>query len=220
MKIIKKRTILLMVLCVLLGFFAAYKIFIAPNKSEQTWIVPDVQNISKKFITKETLVNEIHQKQELVTMEAQMSEKITLDDSWGNFSIFKKVQNITYYGTGTYVIDLSSIKSENIEIDNNNKKVMVKVPLPSIKDVNINEEKTLYQTPENGILRFGEIKLTAEEHQVMLKNIKDKMLKKMSEPSFLSQASKATEDTLRNLIQTILQNKTNDMYDISIEYIK
>jgi hypothetical protein len=220
MKVIKKRTILLIVLCIMLGFFTAYRVFVAPKKSTQAWIVPNEQNISKKFITKETLVNEIHQKKELITMETQMSEKISLDDSWGTLSIFKKVQNINYYATGTYVVNLSSLKAENIEIDNNSKRVIVRVPLPSIKDVNIDEEKTEYQTPENGILRFGEIKLTSEETQIMRKSIKDKMLNKMNQQDLISQASKASEDTLKVLVQTILQNKTNDKYDINIEYIK
>lgn len=209
-----------MIFCVLLGFYIGYRIFVVPKNSTQTWIVPNVQDTAKKFITKETLINEIHQKQELITMETQMSEKVTLDDSWGNLSIFKKVQNINYYGTGTYIVDLSTLNPENIQIDNNKKKVTVKVSLPVIKSVNINEEKTEYQTPDNGFLRFGEIKLTTEESQMMLKNVKDKMLKKMSEQDYVAQASKASEATLINIVQTILQNKTNDKYDINIEYIK
>lgn len=209
-----------MIFCVLLGFYIGYRIFVVPKNSTQTWIVPNVQDTAKKFITKETLINEIHQKQELITMETQMSEKVTLDDSWGNLSIFKKVQNINYYGTGTYIVDLSTLNPENIQIDNNKKEVTVKVSLPVIKSVNINEEKTEYQTPDNGFLRFGEIKLTTEESQMMLKNVKDKMLKKMSEQDYVAQASKASEATLINIVQTILQNKTNDKYDINIEYIK
>jgi hypothetical protein len=95
-RIIKKRTIILIVLCISLGFYMCYHFFIGAKKSKETWIVPNVQDISKKFISKETLVNEIQQKQELITMEIQMTEKITLDDSWGNLSIFKKVQSINY----------------------------------------------------------------------------------------------------------------------------
>lgn len=220
MKIIKKRTIVLIIVCLVLGLYLGYRIFAAHKTPTQTWVVPNIQDTSKKFVTKETLVNEIHQKEELITMETQMSEKVTLDNSWGTLSLFKKIQNINYFGTGTYVVDLSALKPENIEIDNDRKEVTVKVSEPVIKGITINEEKTEYQTPENGLLRFGEIKLTAEENQMMLRNVKDKMIKKMGEQDFTSKASKASEDVLKNLVQTILQNKTNEKYNITIQYVK
>lgn len=209
---------MLIVICIVLGFYIGYKIFASSKDSSKTWIVPDASNISKKFITEETLVNEIHQKQQLITMEVNMTEKITLDDSWGSLEIFKKVQSINYFGTGTYVVDLSDLKAENIEINNDSKKITVKVSKPSVKSVVIDEEKTEYRTPENGLLRFGEIKLTPEENQVLLKNVKEKMKNKMLQEDFLSQASKASEETLKNLVQTIIQNNTKSDYTIEVQF--
>ncbi len=218
MKIIKRRTLVLILICISLGFFLGYKAFVSPKKAKETWIVPNVQDISKKFITEEILVNEIHQKQELITLEIEMTEKVILDDSWGSLGIFKKVQSINYAGTGTYTVDLSSLKAENISIDEKTKRVSVKVAAPSIKDVSLLEEKTEYQSPENGTLRFGEIKLTVEENQMLSRNVKDKMLKKMSEQNFISQAEKSSEQTLKSLIQTIVSNKTSELYSIEIQF--
>lgn len=218
MRIIKKRTLILVLLCISLGFFLGYKVFVDSKKTKEAWIVPNLQDISKKFITEETLVNEIHQKQELITLEVQMTEKVTLDDSWGSLTLFKKIQSVNYAGTGTYVVDLSNLKAENIKIDNSSNKVTVKVSAPTIKDVNLNLEKTEYQTPEKGPLRFGEIKLTLEENQMLERNVKDKMLKKMTEPNFTDQAIKSTDDTLKSLIENILQNKTDDKYNVNVEY--
>lgn len=218
MKIVKKRTIILIIVCICFGFYIGYKTFVAPKKAKETWVVPNIQDVTKKFITEETLVNQIHQKQELITLEIDMTEKITLDDSWGNLEIFKKVQSINYAGTGTYVVDLSTLKSENITIDNKNKKITVKAGSPTIKSVTIKEEKTEFQTPENGLLRFGEIKLTPEENQMLLRNVKDKMLKKMGESEFLSKAKNSSKDTLKNLIQTIIQSETKNNYNIEVQF--
>lgn len=219
MRIIKKRTIILIVLCVILGFYIGYKIFASSKNSKQSWIVPESKDISKKFITEETLVNEIHQRQQLITMEIDMAEKFTLDDSWGDLEIFKKIQNINYFGTGTYVIDLSNLKAENIEINNDTKEVTINMPKPSVKSVIICEEKTEYQTTENGLLRFGEIKLTPEENQFILKNIKEKMNNKMLENNFLSQAVKTSEEALKNIIESILQQgSTKPIYNIKIRW--
>lgn len=218
MRVVKRRTILLIALCVSLGFFLGYKAFVKPEKSKETWVVPNIQNISKKFITEETLVNEIHQKQELITLEIDMTEKVILDDSWGSLGIFKKVQSVNYAGTGIYTVDLSNLKAENINIDDKAKNVMVNVAPPAVKTVSIAEDKTEYQTPENGLLRFGEIKLTLEENQMLLSNVKDKMLKKMSEQDFTSQARNSSEKTINTLIQSIIANKTSEPYTIQIQF--
>lgn len=216
MKVVRKRTIFLMIFCISFGFFLSFRTFVLPQKSKEVWIVPDVQEISKKFMTEETLVNEIQRKQELITLEVQMTEKVILSDSWGSLDIFKKLQSINYSGTGTYTVDLSSLKAENITIDDKLKKVTVKVAPPTIKGVSINEEKTEYQTPENGLLRFGEIRLTPEENQMLLQNIKEKMLGKMSEQDFTSEANASTEKTICDLIQSIVLSKTTEAYSIEI----
>ena len=218
MRIIKRRTIVLIALCVGLGFFLGYKAFLGPEKAKETWVVPNIQDISKKFITEEALVNEIHQKQELITLEIQMTEKVTLSNSWGSLEIFKKVQNVNYSGTGSYTVDLSSLKAENINIDDKTKSVNVKVASPIIKGVSISEEKTEYQTAENGLLRFGEIKLTVEENQMLSRNVKEKMLKKMSEQDLTSQAKSSSEQTLKSIIQSVISNKTPDLYDVEIQF--
>jgi hypothetical protein len=218
MRIVKRRTVLLIVICICLGFFIGFKIFVSPKKAQQTWVVPDLQDISKKFISEETLINQIHQKQELITLEIDMTEKVTLDDSWGSLEIFRKVQSISYAGTGTYVVDLSSLKNENITIDNKIKKIIVNTASPSVKSVVIREEKTEYQTPENGLLRFGEIKLTPEDNQMLLRNVKNNMLKKMSDESFTSQAKDYSTQTLKSIIQSIVSDKTNEPYNVEIKF--
>lgn len=218
MRVVRRRSIFLMVICVSLGFYLGYKAFVSPEEVKETWTIPEVQEVPKKLITEETLVNEIHQKQELITMEIQMTEKVILNDSWGNVEAFKKVQSINYAATGTYIVDLASLKADNINVDDKAKKVNVKVAAPVVKGVSITEEKTEYQTPENGLLRFGEIKLTPEENQLLLINVKDKMLTKMSEQNFILQAKNASEQTIKALIQSIISNKTTEPYNIEIQF--
>lgn len=218
MRIIKKRYIILIILGVGLGFYFSYRLSLAPKKTAQTWVVPNIQDMSNKFITEETLINQIHEKQQLITMEVDMTEKVTIDDSWGSLSIFKKVQDINYFGTGTFVVDLSSLNNKNITIDNSSHKIYVKVPAPSIKSITIQEEKTEYQTPETGLLRFGEIELSLEDNQALLKNAKEKMTKKLSEEEYIKEASKNSKETLEALVKGIVETAVKDNYDVSIDF--
>jgi len=175
---VKKKIIILMLLCAILGFYAAYHIFVAPKNTKSPWTLPNINNTGSKFITKDALVSEIREKQDLITMEVDMNEKVIIDNSWGNLSIFKKVQSVTYFGKGLYTVDLSGLKSENLMIVDKLNRITIKIPKPIIKAISIDEEKTTYENPENGIFRFGEIKLTLEENQNMLKSIEAKMSKK------------------------------------------
>lgn len=218
-KIIKKRTIIFAITCIVFGFFLGYKVFVSPKESKQTWIPPSTNDVSKKIITEETLVNEIHQRRQLITFEIDMSENFTLDDSWGSLDVFKKVQNIKYFGTGTYVIDLSNLKAENIKINNTSKEITINIPKPSVKYVVIDEEKTEYETPENGILRFGEIKLTPQDNQIIIKSVKEKMQNKMLESSFLSQAINTSEEAIKNILESIIRQEDKDYtYNVKINW--
>jgi hypothetical protein len=218
MKIIKKRTILLIALCISLGFYLSYNFFIKPTKAKETWVVPNVQNTNKKFISRETLINQIQKKQELITLEIEMTEKISIDDSWGNLPVFKKIQNIDFSGNGIYTIDLSSLNNDNIDINTKSKKVTVKVPSPVVKDVSINEDKTKYEDPQKGLFRFGELKMSPAEFQVIRSNVREKMITKMGEQDLYKQALSTSSDTVKKLLDGIIQGETQEKYDIDVQF--
>ncbi|URZ18423.1 DUF4230 domain-containing protein [Clostridium felsineum] len=217
---VRKRTFfLVIILCIAVGFFVAYNIFNKiSSSSSKPWIVADADNISKKFISKETLIKKIQQKQRLITTEAQVNEKVTIDNSWGNLDIFKKIQNISFTGTGTYSVDLSTLKNDNVNIDNKGKKITLNISSPQIEAISIDDSKTQYQT-DNGLLRFGEIKLTTEEHEAIMDNVKKDMKSKMLEQPYYNNAISDSEKAIKNILNSILEN-SDVKYSISINFKK
>ena len=209
-----------MVLCGIFGYYAAYNIFSEPKGVRLPWAMPNINNVRTKFITKDALVSEIREKQDLITMEVDMNEKVVIDNSWGNLSIFKKVQSINYFGKGLYTVDLSQLKSESLVISDKGSNITVKIPHPIIKVIFIDEEKTTYENPQNGFFRFGEIKLTLAENQIMLQSVKEKMSRKMLEKELYDKASKTTESIIKGIIESIAEGKTKTKYRITIEYEK
>jgi len=210
--IVKKRTIILMLLCLILGFTIAYRIYVTPKADSKSWTITKSTDSSKKFISKETLITEIKQKQKLITTEVNLNEKMTIDNSWGNLPIFKKIQNIDFIGSGVYVVDLSSINYNNISINKN--LISIALPKPSVEMITLNEEKTIYETPENGLLRFGDIKLSTEEHQQLISTVKNKMKSKMMEDQYYNKAIDNSQKSMRNLITSM----SNANYSINIKF--
>lgn len=201
-----------MILCLIIGFTVAYKIYVTPKADSNSWTITKTTDGSKKFISKETLITQIKQKQKLITTEVNLNEKMTIDNSWGNLSIFKKIQNIDFVGSGVYVVDLYSINSNNIII--NKDSISITLPKPSVEMITLNEEKTIYETPENGLLRFGDIKLSTEEHQQLMSTVKDKMKNKMMEDEYYNKAINNSEKSMKNLINSM----SNTNYSINIKF--
>ncbi|PJI08238.1 MULTISPECIES: DUF4230 domain-containing protein [Clostridium] len=214
----KKTLLIIMLICIVIGFFAAYKFFNRnSNSSSKPWTVANANDISKKFISKETLIKKIEQKQKLITTEVEISEKVTIDNSWGNLDVFKKIQNISFTGTGIYAVDLSNLKNSNLSINNETKIITLKISKPQIEAINIDDDKTEYQT-DNGLLRFGEIKLTPEEHEAIMENVKKDMNKKMMENDYYSKATSNSKKSIRDMIKSILGKEFN--YSLTIDFTK
>lgn len=214
---IRKRTILAAVLSIVLLSFFSYKIAKFFKSDSKPWIVADANDASKKFMTKDAVVKKIKQKQKLITTEVEMNEKVTIDNSWGDISVFKKLQNISFTGKGVYVVDLSLLKSSNISIDSNNNVITVKIPKPKVELVTIDESKTVYETPEKGLLRFGDIKLTAQEHEVMIENVKKTMSEKMNEEKYSKEALTNSQKSMEHILKSILNN--NSKYTVKVSFL-
>lgn len=214
---IRKRTILITILSIALLSFFSYKIIKVFKGDSKPWIVADANDTSKKFITKDTVIKKIQQKQKLITTEVEINEKITIDNSWGDISVFKKLQNISFTGKGVYVVDLSSLKSTNISIDSNNNILTVKIPKPKVELVTIDESKTVYETPEKGLLRFGDIKLTPQDHEIMVGNVKKTMTQKMNEAEYSDKALTNSKRSMETLIKSILNNDSK--YTVKVEFL-
>ena len=216
---IKKRKFIFLSITVLTFTLAlaylGYKVSHTSKSQNDPWIVADVSKDSGKFISKETLIKDIKDKQSLITMETELEETITLNASWGQFEIFKKLQTIHFYGRGIYSIDLSSLDTDSIKEDKINNVMTITVPTPFIKDIVIDENKTLYESPEMGILRVGDITLSPAEYDVILSHIKTRMKEKLSETENMDKAKERSTSSLKSLISTLCNVEQSK---ISVEF--
>lgn len=194
----------------------AYHFFISPLNRTKSQEVLNPNNISKKLIAKDVIVDKLQEKQELITLEADLSQSMAIDDSWGTLGIFKKISKINYIGKGIYIIPLTGIKADNINIKDDN--ISIKIPKPSVKSITIDEDKTTFEATEKGLLRFGDVKLTPAENQEITKTVKEKMLLKMKDSELYDKAKESSKKAVQGLIKAILTDKVYDQYDVKVVY--
>ena len=149
-------------------------------------------------------------------LAVELKENIALDDSWGELTIFKKVKNIEYYGIGSYTVSLYNLQDEAIRIDPYLKIITLSFSKPIIKECFLQEAKTLYESTENGLLRFGEITLTAEDSSLLRQKVLERMEKKLYEEELQQQAIASTEISLTEIFKVVAQGVTGEDYKVEI----
>ncbi|MBS6889706.1 MULTISPECIES: DUF4230 domain-containing protein [Clostridium] len=208
MKLLKKNkqknSLLIPCILIFLGIFIGYTIFLLPSKSKKQWTLPDASGTGVKYLTEESIINNINETNLLIPLELELSETITVDDSWGDFSIFEKYKEITYFADCSYMIDLSKISSSDLKMNSTTRDVELNISAPTVYSVNINHNKTIYEEAVTGLLRFGDIELNAEEYGVIEREVKKRFTNKMNSKDLYDRACSSSNIALEKFLKTIL----------------
>ena len=138
---------------------------------------------------------------------------VVIDKSIMDFDAFKKSKSITFFATCSYSIDLSNLTTEDIFLDSEKKTINLYIPSPEVYSIEILEDKTLYEDPQLGFLRFGDILLSSEEYGQMLDLIITEFQKDMKASSLVSQAV----DNTSIMLEDLLRKLTSDDYSINVK---
>lgn len=127
--------------------------------------------------------------QELIVMEQPLSIQTTITKAGlGNWAIFSKVKDLTYYGTGVYTVDLSHIDGKHITVDNDTRTVYIKIPHTKLQYINPDLDKTEFEDTEKGLLAWGDITLTTEEQNELSKSVIEAMRTRLDTEELYEQA--------------------------------
>lgn len=214
-----KKIIFILALSLVLAFVMIY-IFTQITKPKETIIYKSniTDSSADTAFIQDTLIKKVSEQKKLVCLEVEAEQNIDISKSIWNLDILRQTKNITFYGKGNYTIDLSSITSENILVDDKNKIINLKIDKPSLEQVLIDESKTQMQETENGLFRFGEYKLTPEEYNSLTIQVKEKLTQKMSESEYSQKAQESAKRNIENLISSVLNNMENGQYNIIIDF--
>ncbi len=92
-----------------------------------------------------------------------------------NLDILKKDQTITYTGKGYFVVDLSTIGSEDIVTDDRAKTVTVKIGHAYLEDIDIDPNQMVIGETKESLLNRGAIKMTVQDLNTIEKTIRSKL---------------------------------------------
>ena len=148
-------------------------------------------------------------KLEVYTQEVSDVSTIT-DIGFINWAIFTKTKLITYNGTAVYTVDLSTLKKSDIQYNEEEKTVTLKIPHAQQEEINIPEEKIQFGDTSGGLLAFGELKLTPEQAAQVQAGAREKMQAKLDEDHVLETADRFAILSVWELFSPIIKGVGKD----------
>lgn len=97
-----------------------------------------------------------------------------------DFDFLKKTQQISYTGTGFFVVDLDNISKNDIINDSKNKKLTIKIDHAHLQTIEIKPEDIIIDSVKEGLLARGNIKLSIADYNVIEQDIRKRLEEKFN----------------------------------------
>ena len=169
-------------------------------------------------IISDVLVKGVKRENKLVTTEVNLNCEILIDESYLDWGILKKRQSLKFYATALYAVDLENFAKSDIKLSEAEPiKITIYIEEPKLLSLALDSEKTAVGEVENGLLRFGDIKITPED----FKKIQLKASARMTEQLHNGEIKDLTEQNAKNSAEgffvSVLENFIDD-YEINVEF--
>lgn len=210
--------IFVLALVLAFGMIYAYKIIKEPKSNVIIKNDNSFNPIKEKINIYDTVINEIKQQNSMIVLEVEAEQPIEVSKAFWNLEVFKKSKNIMFYGIGQFTVNLSTVTSESIDIDDDTKIVNISINKPILENVFIDEEKTDFKETEKGMLAFGDYKITFEQYNDIVVEAKEKITNQINSELTFERAKSSAAANIVSLIKSVLLNSDYSDYNIKINF--
>lgn len=167
-------------------------------------LLPDEEMGYNKIDFSEAILGEARETQVLEVMQQDVEVPIQITQALGNIDLFKKTRVIRSYGTGAYTVDLGQITKDCITTDESAMIVTIRIPHAQLQHVIVHADKTTFEDTQKAIFAIGEIKLTAEQQQILDTTVKNAMEEKLNEAGLFLKADEIALSKVRDIFQPLV----------------
>lgn len=95
-----------------------------------------------------------------------------------DFDFMKKTQNVSYTGTGCFVVDLDRLTAANVVEDKEKKTVTIRIGHAYLESIDINPNNIIIDDVKEGLLAWGDIKLTVADYNTIERELRARLEEK------------------------------------------
>ena len=108
-----------------------------------------------------------------------------------DFDFMKKTQNVSYTGTGYFVVDLDNLTKANVVEDKEKKTVTIRIDHAYLEAIEIDPNNIIIEDVKEGLLARGDIELTVADYNAIEKELRARL-----EEQFNTAANGQTADEI------------------------
>ena len=108
-----------------------------------------------------------------------------------DFDFMKKTQNVSYTGTGYFVVDLDNLTAANVITDSGKKTVTIRIDHAYLQTIEIDPNDIIIDDVKESLLAWGDIKLTVADYSAIERDLRSRL-----EEKFDTAANGQTADEL------------------------
>lgn len=95
-----------------------------------------------------------------------------------DFDFMKKTQNVSYTGTGYFVVDLDNLTAANVIEDRKEKTVTIRIGHAYLQAIEIDPDDIIVDAVEESLLARGDIELTLADYNAIERDLRARLVEK------------------------------------------
>lgn len=134
-----------------------------------------------------------------------------------DFDFLKKTQTVSYTGKGYFVVDLDNLTKADILQDDGNKTITIRIGHAYLQAIEIDPNKILINDVKEGLLAWGDIKLTVKDYNSIEKELKNRMEAAFNTARNAQDADDKALQIVREIYEPIVK-AIDAAYEVRVEY--
>ena len=134
-----------------------------------------------------------------------------------DFNFLKKTQNVSYTGTGYFVVDLDNLTKDRIIQDKQNKTLTIQIDHAYLQAIEIDPNKIIIDEVKEGLLARGDIELSVQDYNTIEKELRDRLEAKFNTSANGQKADKIALQMVKEVYEPIVK-AIDSSYEVHIEF--
>ena len=134
-----------------------------------------------------------------------------------DFDFLKKTQNVSYTGTGYFVVDLDNLTPANIIEDKSKKTITIQIDHAYLQAIEIDPNNIIIDEVKEGLLARGDIELTVADYNIIEKELRTRLEEKFNTAENGQKADDTALKMVREIYEPIVQ-AIDQRYSVVVEF--
>ena len=148
------------------------------------------------------------------TVSTQMTDRLIekLD-----FDFLKKTQNVSYTGTGYFVVDLDDLTAANVIQDSGKKMITILIGHAYLQTIEIDPDDIIIDEVQESLLARGDIKLTVADYNAIERDLRSRLEEKFDTAANGQAADELALKMVREVYEPVVK-ALDKRYGVVVEF--